>query len=132
MLTQVPDPREFGVAELDEMGQVIGLEEKPKQPKSDLALVGVYMFTARVHEAVRNLEPSSRGELEITVAIQWLIDAGHPVHSQLLTGWWIDTGKRTPLLEANRLVLESLEPRIAGTVDAGSSIEGRVVIEPGA
>ena len=81
MLTQVPDPREFGVAELDETGQVVGLEEKPQQPKSDLALVGVYMFTACVHEAVRNLKPSPRGELEITEAIQWLIDDGRKVTS---------------------------------------------------
>ena len=90
MLTQVPDPREFGVAELDETGQVVGLEEKPQQPKSDLALVGVYMFTACVHEAVRNLQPSWRGELEITEAIQWLIDDGRKVastdHLRILEG----------------------------------------------
>src|SRR3984885_3657731 len=86
MLSQVPDPREFGVAELDETGQVIGLEEKPEQPKSDLALVGVYMFTACVHKAVRSLKPSARGELEITEAIQWLIDDGRKVASTTISG----------------------------------------------
>jgi glucose-1-phosphate thymidylyltransferase len=132
LLTPVADPRQFGVAELDGDGRVIRLLEKPADPPSDLALVGVYLFDARVHEAVRAIGPSSRGELEITDAIQWLIDQGHPVRSQLLTGWWIDTGKRTPLLEANRLVLESIEPRLDGSVDASSSVEGRVVVEAGA
>ncbi|GAC1477100.1 MAG: glucose-1-phosphate thymidylyltransferase [Acidimicrobiales bacterium] len=132
LLMPVPDPRQFGVAELDARGNVVRLVEKPADPPSDLALVGVYLFDARIHEAVRAIRPSERGELEITDAIQWLIDAGHPVRSQQLSGWWIDTGKLTPLLEANRLVLEALEPRIDGAVDAESSIEGRVVIEAGA
>jgi glucose-1-phosphate thymidylyltransferase len=131
-LVRVPDPRQFGVAVLDESGRVVRLVEKPADPPSDLALAGVYLFDARIHEAVRAIAPSQRGELEITEAIQWLIDAGHPVLSQVLDGWWIDTGKRTPLLEANRLVLEALEPCVSGSVDAESSIEGRVVIEAGA
>ena len=132
MLTQVPDPREFGVAELDETGQVIGLEEKPRQPKSDLALVGVYIFSTRVHEAVRSLEPSWRGELEITEAIQWLIDHENTVRSSIISGYWKDTGNVTDMLEVNRMVLETAESRQDGTVDAGSEIIGRVVIENGA
>ena len=102
MLTQVPDPREFGVAELDETGQVVGLEEKPQQPKSDLALVGVYIFTPGVHEAVRSLQPSWRGELEITEAIQWLIDNGQQVASTTISGYWKDTGNVADMLEVNR------------------------------
>jgi glucose-1-phosphate thymidylyltransferase len=132
MLTRVPDPRQFGVAELDGAGQVIGLEEKPARPKSDLALVGVYMFTPAVHEAVRQLRPSWRNELEITEAIQWLIDAGRTVTSTLIAGYWKDTGNVTDMLEVNRLVLESLEPSQRGTVDDASELIGRVVIGEGA
>jgi len=132
MLTQVEDPRDFGVAELDERGQVIGLEEKPRQPKSDLALVGVYLFTPAIHEAVRALKPSWRGELEITEAIGWLIDQGKTVHSTTISGYWKDTGNVTDMLEVNRLVLESVEPRQDGTTDAECEIIGRVVIEEGA
>ncbi|HET9079245.1 MAG TPA: glucose-1-phosphate thymidylyltransferase [Trebonia sp.] len=133
LLTRVSDPRAFGVAELDEgTGRVKGLEEKPKQPKSDLALVGVYLFTPAIHEAVASLKPSWRGELEITEAIQWLLDNGHTVHSTTITGYWKDTGNVTDMLEVNRLVLESLEPRLDGTVDDASEIIGRVVVEAGA
>lgn len=132
MLTRVPDPREFGVAELDAAGQVIGLEEKPERPKSDLALVGVYMFTSAVHQAVQHLKPSWRGELEITEAIQWLIDAGHPVRSTVITGYWKDTGNVSDMLEVNRLVLESVEPAQHGMLDDASELIGRVVIEQGA
>jgi glucose-1-phosphate thymidylyltransferase len=132
MLTRVPDPRQFGVAELDDNGEVIGLEEKPRQPKSDLALVGVYIFTPAVHEAVWHLEPSWRGELEITEAIQWLIDNGRKVHSTTITGYWKDTGNVTDMLEVNRMVLESVEAQVRGTVDAESELIGRVVIESGA
>src|SRR5918998_981370 len=126
------DAERFGVATLDESGTVTRLVEKPAVPPSDLALVGVYLFDARVHEAVRAIKPSGRGELEITDAIQWLIDQGYRVRSEILDGWWIDTGKLTPLLEANRLVLETLERAVLGSVDEASSVEGRVVIEVGA
>jgi glucose-1-phosphate thymidylyltransferase len=132
MLTRVRDPRSFGVAELDATGRVIGLEEKPEVPKSDLALVGVYLFTAAVHEAVAGLKPSWRDELEITDAIQRLLDSGHRVESTVITGYWKDTGNVTDMLEVNRLVLESLEPSVAGTVDETSELIGRVVVEPGA
>jgi glucose-1-phosphate thymidylyltransferase len=132
MLTQVADPRAYGVAELDESGQVICLEEKPRQPKSDLALVGVYMFTPVIHEAVRELKPSWRGELEITEAIDWLIDHGKTVRSTTITGYWKDTGNVTDMLEVNRLVLESVEPREDGTTGPGCELIGRVVIEAGA
>jgi glucose-1-phosphate thymidylyltransferase len=132
LLKQVPDPERFGVAALDDAGRVTQLLEKPAVPPSDLALVGIYLFDARIHEAVRSIQPSKRGELEITDAIQWLIDQGHRVRSEILQGWWIDTGKLTPLLEANRLVLETIETRIDGDVDGESSIEGRVIIEAGA
>jgi len=129
MLTPVPDPREFGVAELDEAGRVIGLEEKPQRPKSNLALVGVYIFSPSVHEAVRNLKPSWRGELEITEAIQWLIDHGNTVRSSVISGYWKDTGNVTDMLEVNRMVLETTESRCQGIVNAGCEIIGRVVIE---
>ncbi|MGW0205789.1 glucose-1-phosphate thymidylyltransferase [Streptomyces sp. NPDC003233] len=132
LLTKVPDPTAFGVAELDAAGQVIGLEEKPRRPKSELALVGVYLFSPAIHEAVRSIEPSWRGELEITHAIQWLIDAGRDVRSTIISGYWKDTGNVTDMLEVNRSVLETLERRIDGTVDGDSEIIGRVRIEPGA
>jgi glucose-1-phosphate thymidylyltransferase len=132
MLTPTRDPRQFGVAELDSSGQVVSLAEKPRQPKSDLALVGVYMFTAAVHEAVRHLKPSWRGELEITEAIQWLIDAGRKVNCTVISGYWKDTGNVADMLEVNRLVLESIEPLRAGSVDEASEIIGRVAIERGA
>jgi glucose-1-phosphate thymidylyltransferase len=132
MLTQVSDPRSFGVAELNEAGQVVGLEEKPRQPKSNLALVGVYMFTPAIHEAVDHLKPSWRGELEITEAIQWLIENGKTVRSSTITGYWKDTGNVADMLEVNRLVLESVESRQLGTVDEDCEIIGRVVVEPGA
>ena len=132
MLTQVPDPRDFGVAELDEAGQVVGLEEKPAEPKSDLALVGVYMFTPCVHEAVRSLRPSWRGELEITEAIQRLIDDGRKVASTTISGYWKDTGNVTDMLEVNRLVLETVEPLRRGVVQPGCELIGRVVIGEGA
>jgi len=131
MLTSVPDPRQFGVAELDTAGEVVGLEEKPQRPKSDLALVGVYIFTPAVHEAVSQLAPSWRGELEITEAIQWLIDQGRKVRSTTITGYWKDTGNVADMLEVNRMVLETTEPQVHGTVEA-SELIGRVVVEAGA
>ena len=132
LLTQVPNPTSFGVAELDESGRVKGLEEKPKQPKSDLALVGVYLFTPAIHEAVRSIEPSWRGELEITHAIQWLIDQRKDVRSTTISGYWKDTGNVADMLEVNRSVLETVEPSVEGTVDESSEIIGRVRIEAGA
>ncbi|WP_440100451.1 glucose-1-phosphate thymidylyltransferase [Streptosporangium sp. H16] len=132
MLTRVGDPRQFGVAELDATGRVIGLEEKPPVPKSDLALVGVYLFTAAIHEAVAELKPSWRGELEITDAVHWLIADGRRVESSVISGYWKDTGNVTDMLEVNRLVLESLEPRVDGLVDDASQLIGRVVVEKGA
>src|SRR5215470_14699550 len=132
MLTRVPDPRQFGVAELGTTGEVIALEEKPEEPKSDLALVGVYIFTAAVHEAVRHLKPSWRGELEITEAIQWLLDNGRTVRSTIITGYWKDTGNVADMLEVNRMVLEGIEPRVRGSVDDASEVIGRVAVEAGA
>jgi glucose-1-phosphate thymidylyltransferase len=130
LLTQVPDPSEFGVAELDGE-RVVRLVEKPKDPPSDLALVGVYMFGPAVFDAARAIEPSWRDELEITDAIQSLIDGGKRVESRLVRGWWKDTGHLEDMLEANRLVLEDIERRIDGElVDA--RVEGRVVVEQGA
>ena len=105
--------------------------EKPVNPPSDLALVGVYLFDRHIHEAVRAIRPSPRGELEITDAIRWLIDQGHRVRHEVLDGWWKDTGAVAPLLEGNRLVLEAMEMRLDGFVDQTSQIEGRVVLEAG-
>jgi len=132
LLAKVEDPRQFGVAEVTGTGEVVRLVEKPDQPPSDLALVGVYLFDRSIHDAVAAITPSARGELEITDAIQWLLDHGHRVIHEVLQGWWIDAGKKDPLLESNRYILETLEPANRGTVDARSSIEGRVVIQPGA
>ncbi|MGW7595911.1 glucose-1-phosphate thymidylyltransferase, partial [Streptomyces rubiginosohelvolus] len=132
LLTRVPDPTSFGVAELDGDGRVVALEEKPEHPKSDLALVGVYLFTPAVHEAVRSIRPSWRGELEITHAIQWLIDTGKDVRSRQITGYWKDTGNVSDMLEVNRLVLETIDPHCAGHVDEHSDLVGRVQVNDGA
>jgi glucose-1-phosphate thymidylyltransferase len=132
MLTRVSNPTSFGVAELDLEGRVTRLEEKPQQPKSDLALVGVYLFTPAVHEAVAALKPSWRGELEITEAIQWMLDNDRAVSSTTITGYWKDTGNVTDMLEVNRLVLEGLESRLDGHIEEGCEIIGRVVVEAGA
>jgi len=131
LLTPVPDPENYGVAELGEEGGVVRLVEKPPEPATDLALVGVYMFTPLIHEAARAIEPSGRGELEITDAIQWLVDGGRKVESHIVRGWWKDTGRLDDMLEANRLILETVERRVEGELDA-SQVDGRVVVEPGA
>jgi len=127
LLTRVPDPQMFGVAELQD-GRVVRLVEKPKEPKSDLALVGVYMFSPAVFDSVKRIKPSFRNELEITDAIQDLIDRGLDVRPHLVEGWWKDTGKLEDMLEANRLILDTIERRIDGRVDAESRIEGKVII----
>jgi len=132
LLAHVPNPQQFGVAELGEDGRVLRLEEKPAEPRSDLALVGVYLFDRHILEAVEAIEPSRRGELEITDAISWLIDNGFSVRPHVISGWWKDTGKVEDMLEANRIVLDGMQPRVLGTVDAGSTVEGKVVLEEGA
>jgi glucose-1-phosphate thymidylyltransferase len=131
LLQHVPNPSEYGVAELDESGAVKQLVEKPKEPKSDLALVGVYLFTSAIFDAARKLEPSWRGEYEITDAIQGMVDSGLRVEPHVVTGWWKDTGQLVDMLEANRLVLDALDTDIQGEV-IDSKIEGRVVIQKGA
>ena len=131
LLTKVSDPQMFGVAQLRD-GQVVRLVEKPKEWIGDLALVGVYMFGPEVFDAVSRIKPSFRNELEITDAIQNLIDQGLTVRPHIVQGWWKDTGKLEDMLEANRLILDTFERRVEGTVDEQSRIEGKVVIEPGA
>src|SRR5947209_18061179 len=136
LLTPVPDPEHYGVAELGPAdgsapGRVVRLVEKPAQPHTDLALVGVYMFTAQIHDAARAISPSGRGELEITDAIQHLVDAGARVEPHIVEGWWKDTGRLDDMLEANRLILETIHSSNGGEC-VDSSIDGRVVIEPGA
>ncbi|MCS6883583.1 MAG: glucose-1-phosphate thymidylyltransferase [Oscillochloridaceae bacterium] len=132
VLKKVDDPRSFGVAELEEDGRIVRLVEKPREPRSDLALVGIYMFDRHIFEAVHAIRPSARGELEITDAIQWLVTAGYRVYPYVHEGWWIDTGKKDDLLEANRLVLEELQPVVQGYVDRDSQLIGKVIIESGA
>jgi glucose-1-phosphate thymidylyltransferase len=131
LLTPVPDPENYGVAELDGE-RVVRLREKPPDPATDLALVGVYMFTAGIHDAARAIEPSARGELEITDAIQYLVDQGRRVQPHIVRGWWKDTGRLEDMLEANRLILDTIETRVEGDLDEESSVDGRVVIEAGA
>jgi glucose-1-phosphate thymidylyltransferase len=132
LLTPVDDPQSYGVAELDGDGHIVRLIEKPKDPPSNLALVGVYLFSNLIFDAARSLEPSWRGEYEITEAIDKLIDDGRTVRSEVVRGWWKDTGQLADMLEANRLVLEELVTEIEGEVDEDSKIEGRVVLGPGA
>jgi len=139
LLTPVGDPENYGVAELappdanvpGDVGRVMRLVEKPAEPATDLALVGVYMFTAGIHEAARAIEPSARGELEITDAIQHLVDSGRRVEPHIVRGWWKDTGRLEDMLEANRLILDNLTERIEGEL-VDSQVDGRVVIEKGA
>jgi glucose-1-phosphate thymidylyltransferase len=131
LLTPVPDPQNYGVAELSAEGAVARLVEKPAEPASNLALVGVYMFTSLIHTAARAIEPSARGELEITDAIQWLVDGGRRVESHVVRGWWKDTGRLDDMLEANRLILDTIDRRIDGEL-VDTQVDGRVIVEAGA
>jgi glucose-1-phosphate thymidylyltransferase len=130
MLRQVPNPQDFGVARIVD-GRMLGVVEKPKDPPSDLAVIGIYMFDRRVFEAVHSIKPSARGELEITDTIQYLIDRGCDVRHRVVCEEWIDTGKMDDILEANRLILETLQPRQEGSVDEDSRLQGTVVLEKG-
>lgn len=132
MLAKVEHPEKFGVAEFDDEGNVISLQEKPAEPKSDCALVGLYLFSKRIHDAVRAIEPSERGELEITDAISWLIKNGHSVSSELIDGYWKDLGELDSILEGNSQLLESVQYEVLGSVDEASKIDNRVRIEKGA
>ena len=132
LLKRVADPQRFGVAALNDDGTIDFLVEKPSDPPSDLALVGVYLFRSSILTAARSIEPSDRGELEITDAIQWLLDQGHRVRSSVHEGWWLDTGKKDELLDANRIVLGGVHRRVDGEVDEASELVGEVVVEPGA
>ncbi len=131
LLAHVPNPEQFGVAELAN-GTVVRLTEKPREPKSDLALVGVYMFDDTIFQAAREIRPSARQELEITDAIQWLVDHGKSVHPHVVSGWWKDTGKIEDMLEANRIILDTFTAKGLESVDSGCRVEGKVVVEPGA
>ncbi|MGH2461262.1 MAG: glucose-1-phosphate thymidylyltransferase [Chloroflexota bacterium] len=131
LLYRVSNPEAFGVADL-RGHRVVKVVEKPKDPPSDLALIGIYMFDSHVFDAIQEIHPSERGELEITDTIQVLIDQGFTVVPKVITGWWIDTGKHADMLEANRLILETQEPAMLGTVDEASRIYGRVVVQRGA
>ena len=131
LLTEVDNPRQFGVAELKE-GRVVRVVEKPKEPVSNLALIGVYFFDKNVHQAIKSIKPSARGELEITDAIQWMIDNGYKVGAEVIGGWWKDTGKPDDILEANRLILEDIERDVKeGCACEESEILGRVKIGEG-
>ena len=132
VLTRVPNPVQFGVAVIGQDGNIERLVEKPKVPPSDLALVGIYMFDKSIHEATNAIQPSGRGELEITDAIQWLVSNGKIVHPYVHEGWWIDTGKKDDMIEANDLVLEELDHKIEGFVDRDSTVGRRVTVERGA
>ena len=132
LVAKVSDPQHFGVAELDKVGMVVRVVEKPEEPRSDLALVGVYLFDTSIFAACKSIQPSARNELEITDAIQHLVSQGCPVDAQVIDGWWKDTGRLEDMLEANSMVLDTLEPLILGEVDGRSEIHGKVVIEKGA
>lgn len=130
-LSKVKDPERFGVPEINN-GRIVSVEEKPKKPKSNYAVAGIYLYDQHIFEAVKALKPSPRGELEISDAHQYLIDKGFNVGYTEITGWWKDTGKPSDLLEANRLILDAITSRMDGTIDSSSDVAGRVIIEPGA
>jgi len=133
MLKEVSNPQQFGVAEVDDKGNVVRLVEKPKEPKSNLALVGIYLFRPAIHAAIERIRPSARGELEITDAISDLVEHGDRVKFDRVTSWWLDTGKKDDLLLANATVLDSwLTHDVRGEVDQGSSLAGRVRVDEGA
>lgn len=132
LVHKVADPRAFGVAELGPDGTVERLVEKPAVPRSDLALIGVYFFTPAIHEAVAAIEPSARGELEITDAVQWLVERGAAVRASRYEGYWKDTGRVEDVLECNRRMLDGLDGRVDGEVDAASTLTGAVIVEAGA
>ncbi len=132
LLKEVPNPTSFGVAELNGDGRILCLEEKPAKPKSNLALVGVYLFTAKIHQAIDEIKPSRRGELEITDAIQRMITKNEHVDSHVLTSWWLDTGKKDDMLEANRVVLDEMtDVSMLGKLDEQSRLSGRVHVGKG-
>ncbi|MFC4586267.1 glucose-1-phosphate thymidylyltransferase [Sphaerisporangium corydalis] len=131
-LVPVADPGEHGIAELDRDGRVVRLVDRPAVPRGNLAIMGVYLFTPAVHEAVRAVTPSARGELEITDAIQWLVEHGHDVRGKVFDGYWKDTGRIDDLLDANWVLLAAATPKNDGEVDEASTLSGRVVIEAGA
>jgi glucose-1-phosphate thymidylyltransferase len=132
VLTQIEQPEQYGVAELNGEGRIVRLVEKPKVPPSNLALVGIYMFDHHIFEATDEIKPSFRNELEITDAIQWLVDHDYRVYPHIHQGWWIDTGRPDDMLTANSLVLEELTPEILGSIDAQSEVDSRVTVEAGA
>ncbi len=132
VLRETTEPEQYGIAVLDEQRQIVRLVEKPRNPPSNLALVGIYMFDSHIFEAVHSIQPSWRGEYEITDAIQWLIEHGYKVFPYVHRGWWIDTGKATDMLEANNRVLSEIEHEVAGYVDRDSKIDHLVTIERGA
>ena len=132
VLKRVANPQQYGVAELNEQGQIVRLTEKPRTPRSDLALVGIYMFDQTIWQAVEGIKPSWRGELEITDAIQWLVEHSCQVFPYIHEGWWIDTGKKDDMLEANRLILEEMPAALEGYVDRDSQLIGKVIVEKGA
>ncbi len=132
VLTRVEEPQQYGVAELNQNNEIVRLIEKPKDPPSNLALVGIYMFDNNIMEAVNSISPSWRGELEITDAIQWLVDHKFKVSPYIHRGWWIDTGRPGDMLEANSLVLEELKPAIDGYISRDSEVDSRVTVEQGA
>ena len=127
LLAKVDNPQAFGVAEIDEQGAIKGLVEKPENPKSDLALVGVYLFDSTVHRAMKAIEPSGRGELEITDAIQWMIDEENNIEHRTLKGWWIDTGKKDPLLLCNELILGKIETLLLSQIGETVTLKGEIV-----